>query len=203
MPIITTDKPMRKRAKADHYPTAYGVCAAALRLIRTEGVSRILDPGAGTGVWGQAARVLWPSAWIIGVELRNVPPNTVYDEWQHRSYKGAQIGDPVDVVMGNPPYKSRLPEYFVEHSLDLLRDRRGTLIQLLPITFLAGQGRGGKLWKVAPPSYVYVMSRRPSFIHSGEKAGNTDATEYALFIWDLLNPTPEPIIRWFDWEASA
>lgn len=201
MPIIQTTETMRKRDKHDFYPTDYKVCLAALKLLPQGRVfDRILDAGAGTGVWGLAARYLYPQAHIVGVELRGVKPHAAYNEWFHRSYKGSRL-DPVDLGIGNPPYK--LAEQFVLRSLGLLAARRGVLLQLLQLNFLASQGRRTGIFAKYPPLAVYVMSRRPSFIHDwSENAGNTDATEYAIYIWDLAQSPAPPLVHWWDWQVS-
>lgn len=78
--IITTDKEMRDRDPFDHYPTPIGLCEAALSRIDIT-PDQILDPGAGTGPWGIAARKRWPDATISGIEVRDVPPPDAYDMW--------------------------------------------------------------------------------------------------------------------------
>ena len=80
--IITTDKEMRDRDPHDFYPTPLGLCDAALQILDFEGAApRILDPGAGAGPWGQAARRRWPAAEITGIEVRDVPQPEAYDRW--------------------------------------------------------------------------------------------------------------------------
>lgn len=81
--IITTDKEMRDRDPFDHYPTPIRLCEAALSRIDISSSSpiQVLDPGAGTGPWGAAARKRWPIASIYGVEVRDVPKPAGYDFW--------------------------------------------------------------------------------------------------------------------------
>jgi hypothetical protein len=80
--IITTDKEMRDRDPYDHYPTPIGLCTAALeRLDDVPACPQILDPGAGAGPWGQAARKIWPVASIYGVEVRDTPKPEGYSFW--------------------------------------------------------------------------------------------------------------------------
>lgn len=83
--IITTDKEMRPRDPFDLYPTPSGLCDAALDpfAIRKR-APLILDPGAGAGPWGQAARKKWPTATIVGVEVRDVPQPEGYTAWMSK-----------------------------------------------------------------------------------------------------------------------
>lgn len=106
--IIQTTKQMRERDNFDHYPTPIKLCAAALRQFPHANSPsfkwRILDPGAGTGVWGEAARQIWPSAEIHGLELRDVEPNKNYDHWLTGNYMLTRYKIKFDFIIGNPPY---------------------------------------------------------------------------------------------------
>lgn len=180
MPIITTTKQMRPRDPQDFYPTPPNVIAAALA--RADSLlafppATIIDPGAGTGVWGIGAKRLWPCCNITGIELRDVEPPAIYDDWYQEDFRLWQRGVfGVDLVMGNPPYKHA--EQFVRLGLGLLA-HNGVMVYLLRLAFLEGQDRGRDLWAKYPPFLVEVCSERPSF--TGD--GHTDATAYALFYW--------------------
>lgn len=69
-------KALRPRHAADLYPTQNRLALTILqyvkgsKLLATEAPT-ILEPGAGGGIWGKAARFLWPDSYIVGVELRN------------------------------------------------------------------------------------------------------------------------------------
>jgi tRNA1(Val) A37 N6-methylase TrmN6 len=75
--IIYTDKQMRPRHPQDYYPTPLALARAALGAIPASfSPSRALDPGAGNGVWGIAARdsPQCRNAEIWGVELAPLDP---------------------------------------------------------------------------------------------------------------------------------
>lgn len=86
-----TDKEMRPAHRADFYPTAGRIPLPALYQALVCGPPnlnrvtpyRILDLGAGTGIWGIAARQLFPDSVIVGVELRNIasPNHGAIDPW--------------------------------------------------------------------------------------------------------------------------
>lgn len=184
--IITTDKQMRPRDPDDFYPTPAGLCDAALAILPPGFCpDRILDPGAGAGPWGAAARDRWgPAPYIVGSKLRTTTPPASYDYWAIGDFltDPAFAPDPVsfppmvDLVIGNPPYKHA--EAFVRRSLALTRPG-GYVAFLLRLAFLEGQARGAGLWREFPPAHVAVCSRRPSFTGNGK----TDATAYAVIVW--------------------
>lgn len=179
MTIITTTKVMRPRDPHDFYPTPLPVCEAAINLIPSYVYPRtILDPGAGAGPWGVAARQRWPYADITGCELRAdaEPPQGAYSAWFQADYLAYNGFASRDLIIGNPPYKFAEP--FITKSLSLLNPG-GYIIFLLRLAFLEGQARGAGLWHDSPPMHVAVCSARPSFTGNGK----TDATAYAIFLW--------------------
>lgn len=207
--IIQTKKELRQRDSYDHYPTPLQPACSLVQRIREDdhGIRFILDPGAGTGVFGHAARLRWPQAVIVGTDIRALSRPAYYDFW----YSGATIAydfiaspecAPVfDAVIGNPPYgkigrrKDRnAAELFVRKSLELTRDN-GVVAFLLRLAFLEGQDRGESFWQEFPPERVTVCSARVSF--TGD--GRTDATAYAYFYWRKGYTGPTLL----DWNAPA
>jgi len=183
----------RVRDEHDFYPTPAGLCRRSLDLVSDREPWFILDPGAGAGPWGQAARVRWPWARIDGVDLRPIPRPTGYNEW----YAGCDyLAHPFlmqyDLIIGNPPYK--YAEAFIRRSLGLLAPW-GEMVLLLRLAFLEGQARGVGLWRDARPAHVAVCSRRPSFTGNAK----TDATAYAVFVW-RKGHTGSTELSWLDWE---
>ena len=201
MSIIRTTAPLRERDAFDHYPTDLKDCRAALSLLPPGfDPGYILDPGAGTGVWGVAARERWPNAVIVGTDIRPLPRPKVYDFWFTGGYDfllNRERGI-FDLAMGNPPFgKSgskkdrKAAEKFVRRSLALLTDD-GYADFLLPLTFLAGQGRARGLYVEHPPRRIAVMAERPSF--TGD--GLTDNTEYAFYLWAKAGNLLKPQLDW-------
>ena len=179
MPIIYSKKPLRKRAKHDSYPTPIELCSAGIAHVELDmETPRILDPGAGSGVWGAVARRRWPRSYIIGIELRNVVRPPDYDLFQVTDfYKWcSETHDQFDLIMGNPPYK--FAEDFVALSMECLKPG-GVLLFLLRLAFLEGQKRGKEFWPEYKPHKILVCSNRPSFTGNNR----TDATAYSLYYW--------------------
>ena len=204
MSVIQTTKKLRKRQSYDYYPSPLPLCVAALQRFRdrTEMAPRvILDPGAGAGPWGDAYRRVFGGGWLIGTDLRAVPPNPSYDAWHTEQDYLAVWADQIlpaniagaDLIIGNPPYGDGMAEKFVRRSLQLLNPG-GYLIFLLRIEFLCSQRRGTGLWQELPPRWIDASSRRPSFTGNGK----TDATDYALFTWQQ-GWRGATIFDWLDW----
>lgn len=189
MGIIYSTKALQPRRQYDHYPTPSGLVRAALQLV-PDGMSveRILDPAAGTGVWGAVARERWPEAFIEGVEIQPCLPNQKYDSWKidnFFSFVEAHNG-PYDLIIGNPPYGKpvkNMAELFVRGCIPLLSDT-GKLMFLLRSAFLEGIDRGQNFYKEHCPTDVYQLMRRPSFTGNAK----TDSTAYSLFVWDKTTP---------------
>ena len=175
-----------KRNPSDFYETPEPLADAALALVRERfGVytpALILDPGAGTGVWGRAAHSLWPEATVIGVDIeRGRPPGGAYDIWFKDSYLDKARYWPKfmsrrpDLIIGNPPY--RLSQQFIEASLSIVQPG-GLVAFLLRLNFLAGECRR-VFWQQNTPGRVIVCVQRPSFTSDN----GTDATEYGVYVW--------------------
>lgn len=204
--IIQTAKTLRPRAAFDHYPTPSGLVRAAYAqlLPATFAPQAILDPGAGTGVWGAVARTRWQTATIVGVEIQPSAPCPAYSTW----YAGwdftrwalwnayAPEGRTFDLVVGNPPYK--WAEAFVRLALALTRPG-GYVIQLLRLNFLESQTRARGLWRELTPQAVWTCARRPSFTGNGK----TDATAYAVYLWQKENHPPTYAGGWLDWDYGS
>lgn len=98
-------------------------------------------------------------------------------------------------IITNPPY--RYAQEFVEHALSLVADG-AKVAMLLKLTFLEGQRRR-KLFRTAPPRWVYVATRRVRCA----LGGNFSATDggsamcYAWFVWEK-GFVGEPSVRWFN-----
>jgi hypothetical protein len=177
---IYTDKPMRARADFDFYPSPDAHVIAALQQLADLHPKRILDPGAGAGVWGYWCRETWPNAEIVGVEVRtDAQPHPKYDRWITGSFLDphvrSQLGN-FDLVIGNPPFI--VAEAFLRASWELM-NADAHMLQLLRIGFLAGIKRHADLYQVMHPNTVYVSAKRPSF--TGDS--RTDAMEYIFMHW--------------------
>lgn len=117
-----------------------------------------------------------------------VPPadlsKIVNGAWYGQSYLTAQLDAPVEVVITNPPFS--LAQEFAYKALS-----EGEVVVLLLRLNWLGTDRRNPFLLAHPPS-IYVLPRRPAFgpnakhIREGKlDAKDTDATEYAWFVWGL------------------
>jgi hypothetical protein len=152
---------------------------------------RVLDAGANKGVWGQAFRAIYPNAFIVGVELMDMPKPESYDAW----YGGTDFltwDCPVlfDIVIGNPPYSCRLTgkrqtivDKFIMKDLQCLQPR-APLYQLLRANFAHAKGRYTKgIFKDNAPAEEWKCMPRPSFYEEDERIQrkSTNAHDYSVY----------------------
>lgn len=167
------------RHKSDFYETPEALARASLIYLRDRfsmNPDRVLDPGAGKGVWGRVARELWPDAWITGVDIAfDAPECGSYNEWIRQDFAGIRRADRPDLIVGNPPFRSALA--FIEAARRIVHDR-GLVMFLLRLNFLASKRRYA-FWKKNAPCHPITCVERPGFTDDGGK----DATEYAFFVW--------------------
>lgn len=189
MPIITTNKQLRKRDPDDHYPTPYELVRECIKLLPNN-LNSAFDPGAGDGVWGREFKKIFPDSIVIGCEIRDVKHPQEYDYWYYSSLWDMPTQKPVDVVIGNPWYKEA--ERVVRYSRGMLKEG-GYLLFLLRLAFLESQKRE-KFWEKFPPKEVHVLSRRPSF--TGDR--KTDATAYAVYVWQK-GYKGNTLLKWLRW----
>ncbi len=162
------------RPMLDFYETtAWAVHAVLPVLPVIPEVTRILDPGCGTGAILRELGAAFPENEITGLEKDRAR----FEAVSASTDLPVQLGDffhhsdKYDLIVSNPPYSYALE--FVQHALTLAP----VVCMLLRLPWLAGQGRAQ--WQRENPSQVNVLPRRPSFTGDGK----TDATEYAWFIW--------------------
>jgi len=183
------NKPMRPRHPQDYYPTPLELCVEALRTAHFCTPLRkrmtILDPGCGTGVWGQAARIVWPDCWLVGIDidpdrLALAEDTGVYGELIQSRFSAVTMVPSFDLVIGNPPYSEA--EMFIKRAVGMLSDRArpGSVLFLLRLAFAESQRRYQQMYSNGlKPFRIASLVERPSFTGDGK----TDATAYALFEW--------------------
>lgn len=191
--IYVNDKgELPKRRLFDFYPTERSLVRKALPIVfpmqdviesgKKLPSIRILDPGAGAGVWGMESRRYFQQFFetvdLVGVEIQEgVPPNPVYDRWYtHDFMQWEGEEEPFHIVLGNPPFK--WGETFVQHAMNFLKPS-GIMAYLLPLDFLCSDSRYEELYRQYPLTKLYPIARRASF--TGDR--KTGGTNYAIFKW--------------------
>jgi SAM-dependent methyltransferase len=199
-------RPADERVENDAYetpaPLALAICRRIAEMI--EPPRRVIDAGAGTGIFCAAARLTWPGAQIAAVDLD--PGHEAI--CRLRGAANFHAGDflalapevigRADLVLGNPPYS--LAEEFIRHAWMAFLDRDaparwlGSICFLLRGGFRAGAGRWGNggLFDLAPPRASWPVVPRPSF--SGD--GKTEGTEYEIMLWTVGHAGGVTPLRW-------
>lgn len=185
---ISDNGRLPKRNDRDLYITPRAVVEVAFRFLskRTcEDFSfpnprRILDLGAGEGIWGEMAHEFWPTAFIHGVEIyAGQKAHSAYNLWSQadmQTWNSSYACQPFDLAIGNPPYS--LDEESVRIALNRVR-QGGYVLMLLPLTFMTSQSRRDGLFRQYP-LYAYAQySQRISW--SGD--GKTPPRDHGLYLW--------------------
>jgi len=178
----------RPRRSYDHYLTPPALAAAALAALPPITPASILDLGAADGVWGIAARRLWPEAHITGIEIRATPKPAAYDTWR--------IGDaltlplaPADLVIGNPPYDKA--EAFTRRAITLTAPGGMTAL-LLRLSFLEPTKERAPIFADHPVWRVLVATPRPRF--DPDRTGSDNVTAAFLIWYRAAAPSPVPFV---------
>ena len=98
-------------------------------------------------------------------------------------------------IFCNPPYNEPIKgiaEEFVHRVLEMVPFHRAAFI--VPIEFLAGQGRYERLYSRRPPSHVAIYSERPSMppgeelLRHGESIRGGGMADYCAVVWTAGGP---------------
>jgi len=205
-----TIKTTYKRFSHDYYPTPPSCVSAILENARqhhqyiltplTGQKLKVLDVGAGTGIWGKVLKHQLPkfqNLQIWGVDIQDFPKPVEYDYWIRQDFLSEQGNllmnkETFNLVMGNPPYK--FAEQFVRKSLDLTK-RGGYVIMLTRLAFLESIGRATGLFNEYIPECVTVLARRPSF-HLDKKTGSL---AYCVVTWKK-DSYCDTQLDWLNWD---
>lgn len=151
----------------------------------------LVDPHCGSGVWlDEFAKRGYP---LIGADisadaeaLKRYPDDTFQhnfeDPWPFAAHQSE------DWIIGNPPYAEA--EKHVRQALDIATQGVAFLLRL---AFLSSQQRLS-LFRLHPPTEVWVLVERPSFTGKG-----TDQYDYAFFIWSARHRGQPTQLRWLSW----
>ncbi len=214
-----------EREELDGYytplPCARAICERLLsdRIVSKGGV--MLEPCVGKGAFATAiSRVLKPEK-LVGVDLRRYPElaSVPLHEFVESDFLRYEPEEYVDAIITNPPFSEA--EAHARHALKLIDPESGVLAFLLRLNFLEGKDRTEHFWAEHPPSYVYVLNRRPSFkktkrpkidkktgqIVLSKKTGKplmvtsgNDATAYGVFVWEMdPDVADRTTLRWLVW----
>lgn len=177
--------------EVDYTPPA--VAVQALLALRDHGFlgddcRRVLDPAAGSGCWGRAARaVLGPVPHLVGVEPRATEEGNLvaYDAGftlaLERFVECARGPiKPFDLIATNPPFSA-----FESYWPTMLRDAGlvapGGLVVLYGLTQWGQSAQGIANLRRWSPSMQFRCGGRIAHRENGK----TDAREYSVWVWDV------------------
>lgn len=180
----------RARRECDAYFTPDHVAAACVATLSPAlAGATVLEPSCGAGAFVRAALDAG-AARVVALDLEPQLPGDLLDHPRVTIQRGDSlvVGPrvPVDVVVGNPPYKGIL-----DHLDRALSHGAQVVGQLVPLSTLASAGRQA-WWREHPPAEVHVLSSRPSFTGDGK----TDGRDYAWVVWRQQPVADRPAIGW-------
>ena len=167
----------------DFYPTPPWAVQVLLYYEKFKG--NILEPACGIGNISE----------ILKKNRYNVFSNDIIDRGYgdlHQDF--LTINEVFDNIVTNPPYNKA--NEFVIHALKCSKNK---VAMLLRLSFLEGSNRYSNIYTKTPPTYVYVFSKRVTFMPETIK-GNSGSgpTAYAWFIWDKHSKSKCSKIKWIE-----
>lgn len=198
MPVIYTDKKEKlpKRAEKDFYPTPYKVAFGTVLMLKKfynlkYGLDSVIDPGAGTGVWGCALQEVWNSK-VLGVDIRDLNmPDGGYYWWkpgQDFLHLHGLIYRGRTAAIGNPPFSHGYE--FIQHCFEELKVHYVGF--LLPSDFLFSEKRMNKLYTKYPLRSVTAYAKRISF------TGGSNPSNYSFYFFDRTWRGKETVVNWIN-----
>lgn len=181
-----TDAPeVLAELEVDYTPEA--VAVQLLLALQERGFSsgpKILDPSAGSGVFGRAARAVFGDCYHVGVELRASEEANLaaaYDAHVIGSALSAEVDrhGPFDLVISNPPF-SAFEGYWPTNFRDRGLLAQGAVVALYGLTQWGQSGEAAEHLRAWTPSVQLRLGGRVG--HRGD--GKADAREYSLWCWD-------------------
>jgi len=170
------------RIKDDFYPTPAGLIKIALEqfhFIQQIERLKVLDIGAGEGVWGKVLRHIHPNKRfeITGSEINsNFNKPIDYDHWVIGDFlEGYFARESFHYIIGNPPFKG--VEKSIRLAFKYLRPY-GKMLLLLPIHFMHTEIRVPLLTTDHRPKHIYFVNPRPNFT-----GGVGNRNDYILVEW--------------------
>jgi hypothetical protein len=168
--------------------TPVGVALQLMLMLEkwTDKAPRILDPAAGSGCWGRAARAVFgDAAYLVGVEPRESERGNVeaaYNEAHTTDLLTYIAGEPepFDLVVGNPPF-SAFAEFWPLHIQAAGLLRPGGTVSLYGLSQWGQSSDASTNLRRWSPSYQWRLGGRPAH----REDGKTDSREYSLWGWDV------------------
>lgn len=188
-----------ERRDEDYYPTPRGVVRqfvpqlkpylpyGRLDPLSTEPL-RVLEPAIGDG---RLAQVLVEEGVVDAAHLHGVDVRAEavaesrslgFGRVDHADFFEWRAPHAYDLVITNPPFS--LAQQFLDRMFDAVdrKNRRGTVVALLRLAFLATATRQRWMNRVGVPD-VWVLPKRPKFVPGANGRMSSGTYDYAWFVW--------------------
>lgn len=192
-----------------YYPTPLKLAQEVMNRVQKDFMipvgQTVLDPGCGTGIWGEAYAKIDPWAEIWGIDVQDIEYNEAYDQWYKDNFLSWSVDFKFGLVIGNPPFK--YAEEFVRRSLEFTKNQ-GLVIFLLRSAFKESAQRWYKnnqpgLFQTHCYAKEYQLVQRPGF-KPNKHGRNSPEHAYSIFVWQKNNypdlKTDWPISDWISWK---
>lgn len=205
-------KDHKKDNPDDFYETPVKVVDSSVDLLfcGNQGIAfeRVLDPGFGTGRWGQGIRKRFPLAHIHGIDINeSFEKPEWYNSVTYADFRTLRPEPIYDAVIGNPPYgvtngkkDDTLAEKAVRRGMQWLKPN-GVLLYLLKSVFTEAQNRAYGLFIDHPPSYIYQSIPRIPW-RPDQHGNNSNTVAYSVFVFHKNPKFDDTKLRWFDWRGD-
>ena len=176
--FVTAPQPTLKRVAdlsgPDFYPTP---AWATFALIENENfIGDIWEPACGDGAMSS----------VLSTISDDVRSSDLYDRGFGESGIDFRVAtQKCDNIITNPPFNAA--QDFVEAGLRCANSKFALLLRL---AFLEGVGRQHTIFKLTPPTTVWVFSERVTFYPKNVEKKGSGTTAYAWFVWDQENLGP-------------
>lgn len=168
------------------------------RPVFMENVRHLIEPGSGPGTFCAASRGFVPNLLHSPVGVEMVPPARCYPGHQlvKRNFLDWKTRRRFDLIPTNPPFT--YANRFIKRSTKLLTPT-GLCMFLMRVGVAGGLERMEMWQKEVNLIEVCMVAPRPGFTYDGE----TDASEYAYFIFDGKPPfSTETRMTWLKWDNT-
>lgn len=199
-----------KRHLDDTYPTPQPLCDAIVQRLKADGVltallaarcsSVLIEPSAGSGNFVRAMRNAFGDAFIVALDSRDTRAEclkagaTVANQWDFSKWCMLGHFDYVRDFVGNPPYS--LAARHIDAAL-ASHASGSRVCFLLRMGFLGSRERI-EFFQRNPLERLYPVIPRPSFRLDGQ----TDSSEYAVFVFNRAHVGPAKLHAPIVWEKT-
>ena len=193
------DKKNKEREALDYYSTPTEEVTNILNTLNIDFSDKtILEPCAGGGHMLKAIQdYVSDSAGLIATDIQKrtlCDPNLSIETGKEFDFLSDNYPytDGIDYIIMNPPYA--VIEPFVMKSLSIVN--KG-IIMLGRLQFLEGEARYNNIFKLCPPTDIYVYVDRIACFRNGDLSIKPDSVQaYAWFVWNLEEENPETKMHW-------